>query len=110
MLAGGADHEQAQARPGDLGVDLLDDIERLADVGAATAGARPGDLEVADGRRAAHTHSNTARPHAGEFPRLVLGHHAYDVVVYYHPITILPHPPPGEYPKGSPPNHTHTDP
>src|SRR3546814_4261672 len=43
MLAGGADHEQAQARPGDLGVDLLDDIERLADVGAAPAGARLGE-------------------------------------------------------------------
>src|SRR3546814_15809465 len=64
MLAGGADHEQAQSRPGDLCVDLRDDIERLADVGAAAAGARLGDLEVDAARGAAPPPTHTPRPHA----------------------------------------------
>src|SRR3546814_10641021 len=103
MLAGGADHEQAQARPGDLGVDLLDDIERLADVGAAPAGARLGDLEVAAGRGAAPTHPTAARPHVEEFPRLVLGQHAGDVIVHHDHLLCVADPLPGENADGSRP-------
>src|SRR3546814_12508594 len=92
MLAGGADHQQAQARPGDLGVDLLDDIERLAAVGAAPAGARLGDLEVASGRGAATTHTNTTRPPVDAFPRLVRSQQAGAVSLdhaYLHCVAAL---------------------
>src|SRR3546814_3262 len=68
MLAGGADHEQAPARPGALGVDLLDAIERRADVGASPAGARLGDLAVAAGPAAGRPHPNAARPPVAHFP------------------------------------------
>ena len=40
ILAGGRDHQQAQAGPGRLRVDLLDDRQRIGDVGAAPAEAR----------------------------------------------------------------------
>jgi hypothetical protein len=81
MLAGGRHHEQLQTRPGLLRVDLLDDLQRIADVGAAPAEAGLCDLEVAAGRRLAAAHADAGRLHVEEAAALVLAQHAGDVVV-----------------------------
>ena len=81
MLAGGRDHQQPQAGPGLLGIDLLDDLQRIADVGAAPAQPGLGDLEVAAGRRLAAAHADAGGLHVEEAAALVLAQHAGDVVV-----------------------------
>ena len=81
MIAGRRHHEQPQARPGRPGIDLLDDVERIGDVGAAPAGARTGDLEVAPGRRAPPAHPDAGRLHVEAAPGLMLGQDAGDVVI-----------------------------
>src|SRR3546814_7812073 len=68
-----------------------------------SAGARLGDLEVAAGRGAAPTHPNAARPHVEEFPRLVLGQHAGDVIVHHDHLICVADPLPGENADGSRP-------
>ena len=81
MLAGGRDHQELQAGPGLLGIDLLDDLQRVGDVGAAPAQAGLGDLEVAAGRRLAAAHADAGGLHVEEAAALVLAQHAGDVVV-----------------------------
>ena len=81
ILAGGRGEEQAQAGPGHGGVDLLDDRQRVGDVGAAPAEPRIGDLEVAPRRRFAPAHADAGRRHVEAAAGLMLGQHAGDVVV-----------------------------
>ncbi len=61
-------------RPGQrlLGIDLLDDLQRIGDVGAAPAQARLGDLEIAAGRRLAAAHADAGGLHVEEAAALVL--------------------------------------
>ena len=96
VLAGGRDHQQAQARPGDLGVDLLDDRQRVDNVGAAPARAGLCDLKIAPGRGAAAAHPDAGRRHVEEAAGLVLGQHARDVVVDHDHLVGVPRPLLGE--------------
>src|SRR5262249_3832795 len=78
---GGADHEQAQTGPSRLGIDLLDDGQRIGDVGAPPTQTGIGDLEIAARRRLAPAHADASRLHLEEAARLMLSQHAGDVVV-----------------------------
>ena len=81
MIAGGRNHQQAQARPCRFGVDLLDDVARIGDVGAAPARARIGNLEVTPRRRAPPAHPDAGRFHVEDAPRLMFGEDAGDMII-----------------------------
>ena len=81
MFAGGGDHQQAQAGPGQFRVDAFDDGQRVRDIGAAPAEAGIGDLEVAAGGGAAAADADAGGAHAEKLAGLVFGEHAGDVVI-----------------------------
>ena len=62
-------------------VDGVDNGQRIGNVGAAPAGAVPGDLEIASGRRFAAAHPDAGRLHVKELARLMLAKYAGDMVV-----------------------------
>ena len=82
LLAGGRDHEHGHAGAGAaLRLEGAEDLERVGDAGAAPAGARLGDAEVAAGGRAVALDADAGRLPAEHLAGLVLGDDAGDVVV-----------------------------
>src|SRR6185437_1858459 len=79
--AGRRDHEEAQARPRRLGIDALDDGQRVGDVGATPAGAGLGNAEITARRRFVTAHADAGRRDAEEAAGLVFAENAGDVVV-----------------------------
>src|SRR5580704_12228086 len=108
MLAGCAYHEHPEPGPRDFRLEGLKDRKWVVDVGPAPPGAGFGHLKISAGRRTASLDPDACFRDAEEFPRLMFGKHAGDVVVDHYDLVDLPEPLLGEHSDGRrPATHPH---
>ena len=100
LLARGGDHEELEARPGDLGIEGFEDGQRVFDIGAAPAVTGLGDLEIAAGRRTAAVDADACGWDVKEFARLVFEEDAGDVIVDDDDLVGMAEPLAGEHADG----------